>query len=395
LTRSFDWTIAICAVLLSAIGILLIYSASPTSVLWIKQAIYLVVGVLLMVGLWKIPIRLHYSFGWIYFVISLVILLAPILQGGDVKRWVHFGFATFQPSELAKPAIALVLARFFYDHKKDIKSIKVFSGAILITAIPFGLVMIQPDLGTAMVFIAIFVCSIYTAGVDELTLFFVASPLLSIVLSFHWIPWAVFYVALLLILWFSRTRLAAFLTISIGNFVVGVLTPAIWRSIHIYQKERILVFLDPGRDPFGTGYQIIQSKIAVGSGQFWGKGFLQGTQTKLAFLPAKQTDFIFAVLGEQFGFIGSFITLLIFFILFFRILKIADEARNEYARILATGLGSIIFFGTLVNIGMVIGLMPVTGLPLPFLSSGGSSLITSFCILGILQSIHSHGIEGP
>ncbi|HHS50616.1 MAG TPA: rod shape-determining protein RodA [candidate division Zixibacteria bacterium] len=395
MNRSFDWTLAICAIILSIIGIMLIYSASPASNLWVKQTVYLALGIVVMIALWRIPLKVHYSFGWIYFFIAVILLIAPLFQAGEIRRWLHLGIFTFQPSELAKPAVALVLARFLYDRKKEIRSIKTIALAAIVIIIPFVIVMSQPDLGTAMVFIAIFVASIYVAGIDELTLFFLASPLLSIALSFHWISWAIFFVALLVILWFSRTRLVNFLIISLGNLFIGVMTPAIWRNIHEYQKQRILVFLDPGRDPFGAGYQIIQSKIAVGSGQFWGKGFLEGTQTKLAFLPARHTDFIFAVLGEQFGFVGTLLVLLLFFILFYRILKIADEARNNYARLTAVGLGTVLFFGVIVNIGMAIGLMPVTGLPLPFFSAGGSNLITTFGIIGILLNIHSHGVEGP
>ncbi len=348
-----------------------------------------------MVFLWRVPMRFHYAFAWIYYAVAIMLLLAPILQGGEVKRWIHWGIISFQPSELAKPAVALVMARYLSDHKKEITSWKTIIGAIAIMAIPFGIVMSQPDLGTAMVFISIFVGCIYIGGVDELTLFLLASPLLSMFLAFHWISWAIFYIALLSILWFSKRRLSVFIPAALGNLFVGVITPAIWNSIHDYQKERVLVFLDPGRDPFGTGYQIIQSKIAVGSGGFWGKGLLQGTQVKFAFLPAKSTDFIFAVLGEQFGFVGSIAVLSLFFIFLYRVLRIADEARNDYTRLVAIGLGAIIFFGALVNIGMVTGLMPVTGLPLPFISLGGTSLITTFGIVGILLNIYSHGVEGP
>ncbi|MCD6502611.1 rod shape-determining protein RodA [bacterium] len=393
--RSIDWTLLICALLLSGIGILLIYSAAPSSNLWLRQTIYLGVGIAFMLFLWRVPMRFHYSFGWIYYAAAIIILLAPIMQGGEVKRWLHFGPFSFQPSELAKPLVALAMARYLYDRKRDIASLKVIAGAILLTAIPFGMVMTQPDLGTAMVFISILVGSLYIGGVDELTLFLLASPLLSVFLAFNWISWAVFYIVLLLILWFSRQRLSVFVPVALGNLFFGVITPAIWNHIHNYQRERVLVFLDPGRDPFGAGYQIIQSKIAIGSGQFWGKGLLHGTQTNLAFLPAKYTDFIFAVLGEQFGFVGSIAVLLLFFIFLYRVLRIADEARNNYARLVAIGLGAIIFFGTFVNIGMVTGIMPVTGLPLPFISLGGSSLITTFGIVGILLNIYSKKVEGP
>jgi len=345
--------------------------------------------------MWNIPLRFHYSFGWIYYGLAIVLLLVALFQESAVKRWVPIGPFSFQPSEFAKIFVALALSRFLYDKKGEIEKPKAFLPVIALVLVPFFIVMGQPDLGTAMVFTAILVTSIYTAGMSELSLFLLASPFLSMVMAVHWIAWAVFFVVLLAVLWFSKVRLLLFSISALGNLIIGVFTPAIWRSIHDYQRERILVFLDPRRDPFGAGYQIIQSKIALGSGQFWGKGFLRGTQTKLAFLPARQTDFIFSVLGEQFGFVGCIVVLFILFCLFYRILKITDNARNLYTRLVAISVGTILFFGTFVNVGMVSGIMPVTGIPLPFISLGGTSLITSFATIGLLLNIYNHGIEGP
>ena len=393
--RRIDWTLIICAVLLSLVGIALIYSTAPESRLWTRQLIYLGVSIIALVVMWRIPMRVHYSLGWIYYGLALVILLILLAQGGDVRRWIHIGPFGFQPSEFAKVAVTLGMARYLYDRKKDISTPKTVLGAFLITAIPFAIVMGQPDLGTAMVFIAILGTGLYAAGLPELTLFLLITPFLSMVSAVHWIVWAIFFVILLTVLWLSRVGLFTFIAVAVGNLFLGVVTPAVWRNLHEYQKERILVFLDPGRDPFGTGYQIIQSKIAVGSGGFWGKGFMEGTQAKLAFLPARQTDFIFAVFGEQFGFVGCTLVLLLFFLMFYRILKIADSARNLYTRLVAIGCGTVLFFGAFVNIGMVTGIMPVTGLPLPFLSLGGSSLISSMAIIGLLLNIHGHTIEGP
>jgi len=393
--RSVDWTLLFCAIILSMIGVLLIYSASPDSNLWLKQLIYVVVGIVLMIVIARIPMRVHYSLGWIYYGLILVVLTVALFQSGEIKRWIHLGPLGFQPSEFAKLAVVLVISRYLTDRKRDIEHHKTVLISILIIAIPFAIVMGQPDLGTAVVFIVILGACLYAAGLNELYLFLFMTPLLSLVSNVHWLLWAIFFIFLLFVLWKSRIGLWMFLMVTIGNLIVGITTPAIWNNLHEYQKERILVFLDPSRDPFGAGYQIIQSKIAVGSGQFWGKGFLAGTQTRLAFLPAKHTDFIFAVLAEQFGFIGSFIVLAIFLLMFYRILKIADESRNIYNRLVAIGIGATLFFGAFVNIGMVTGIMPVTGLPLPFLSSGGSSLIASFAMIGILLNIYSHRVEGP
>lgn len=393
--KSIDWTLIVCALLLSIIGIILIYSANPANRLWMKQLAYLIVGIAVMFVMWLIPLRFHYSMGLIYYALAILILLLALFQQSEIKRWIFIGFTSFQPSEFAKLFVAFTLSRFLYDRKGNIGKPSVFLSAIVMVLVPFFIVMGQPDLGTAMVFTAILVASLYTAGLSELALFLLASPFLSMVASVHWISWAIYFVILLAVLWFSRTRLLLFSISALGNLIIGIFTPAIWRGIHEYQRERILVFLDPGRDPFDAGYQIIQSKIALGSGQFWGKGFLKGTQINLAFLPARQTDFIFSVLGEQFGFVGCFVVLLIFAVLFYRILKIVDNARNLYTRLVAVSVGSILFFGTFVNIGMVSGIIPVTGIPLPFITLGGSSLITSFAIIGVLLNVYNHGIEGP
>jgi rod shape determining protein RodA len=218
-------------------------------------------------------------------------------------------------------------------------------------------------------------------------LFLILSPAISLICAFHLASWMIFILVLLLMLYLSRPRFLTTAAIFLLNFVVGIITPILWRGLHEYQQKRILVFLDPGRDPLGAGYQVIQSKVAIGSGGFWGKGFLHGTQTKLAFLPAQHTDFIFSSFGEQFGFVGSLAVLALLLAVILRGIKAAQMARNKFAGLVAMGATAVILFHVVVNIGVSLGIMPVTGLPLPFLSYGGSSLVTNMILVGLLLNI--------
>jgi rod shape determining protein RodA len=253
--------------------------------------------------------------------------------------------------------------------------------------LPFILIIKQPDLGTSMVFIAILVAMLYHAGMKPANLFLLLSPAISLICAFHLISWMIFILVVFLMLFLSRPRFLTTAAIFLTNFAVGIITPIMWRGLHEYQQKRILVFLDQGRDPLGAGYQVIQSKVALGSGGFLGKGFLHGTQTKLAFLPAQHTDFIFSSFGEQFGFWGSMVLLLLFLILILRGVKIAQMARNKFAGLVAQGVTAVIFFHVFVNVGVSLGIMPVTGLPLPFMSYGGSSLITNMILVGLLLNV--------
>jgi rod shape determining protein RodA len=207
------------------------------------------------------------------------------------------------------------------------------------------------------------------------------------VCGFHWFTWALFFLGFLVVLYYLKPGLIFGVITILLNFAVGTVTPLIWSRLHDYQKLRILTFLDPGRDPQGAGYQILQSKVAIGSGGILGKGFLQGSQTKLAFLPMQHTDFIFTVVGEELGLLGALVILALFTFLIIRGIIIAKKARNTFASFTAIGITTIFAFQMLVNMGMVLGIMPVTGLPLPFLSYGGSSMLLSWIGVGLLLAI--------
>ena len=392
----FDWSLFIIALLLSAIGVLLVYSAVNNTALeklYVRQAAFLFVAIGLMLLIWHIPIRIHDGLAYAYYIVMLAVLVLVLLQDEPVKRWLGFGAWKIQPSEFSKLVMVFVLGRWFRDHNKSIDSPITIGAAILAVLPPFFLVIREPDLGTGIVFFVLLFTMLYAAKVRPLNLFLLLTPLVAMISAVHWIAWAIYFVLLLFILIKWRATTTTFLTTVILAVSIGVTTPYVWTHLHPYQRERIKVFLDPEHDPLGTGYQLIQSKIAIGSGGVFGKGFLEGTQIKLAFLPAKHSDFIFAVMAEQFGFIGCFIILFLYFILLWKIIKIASQARSQFGNIIAMGIAGIIFFQVLINIAMTLGLAPITGIPLPFLSSGGSSLIVFWAMIGILQYISSQSEE--
>ncbi|HEY3156576.1 MAG TPA: rod shape-determining protein RodA, partial [Candidatus Eisenbacteria bacterium] len=303
------------------------------------------------------------------------------------QRWLGWGPVKIQPSELAKVATVILLASQLGDRKKDLTQIRNLVRPILTAGIPFLLVLKQPDLGTSVAFVAMLLTMLYWAGLPLLYLFFLISPIANVALSFYTPAWFVFLGVLAVILYRSRIRLLPLLLVVGVNLIVGIATPQIWNHLQPYQKQRITTFLDPGADAYGAGYQIIQSKIAIGSGQVFGKGYLHGTQKGLAFLPEQHTDFIYSVVGEETGFVGAALVASLYLLLILRGIRVAHHARNRFGSLLAIGMTSIFLYHVLVNIWMTVGLAPVTGLPLPLLSYGGSSLVASFLQVGLIQNV--------
>ncbi len=283
---------------------------------------------------------------WYFFnLMLLVFVLAFGVEDSGTKGWIRFGGIGIQPSEFVKIGFAITFARHLESSGNSINRPMPFIGLLIHAGVLIGLVLMQPDYGTAMVYIFMFICMIFAAGINYRTL-----------LSF-----AGAFVAFLPVAWFF------------------ILKP--------FQQERILSFLNPERDPAGAGYQVMQSKIAVGSGEFLGSGIYSGTQTQLGLLPAKHTDFIFGVIGEEVGFVGCLITITLLFALVVKCYLTAKDARTDYGKYLSIGIGSMFLFQIFENIGMCIGVMPVTGIPLPFLSYGGSSMVTNMIAVGLVASV--------
>lgn len=395
MNRTFDLRIFLPALLLSLIGILLIYAATYYSSLpearslYQKQSIWFAAGLLVCMAVFFIPLKIHEAFAYVYYFVAILLLVVLLASSrGSASRWFHVGPLNVQPAELAKLAVVLALSRFLTFRKARPDEFKWVIIMLAIIAVPAGLIILQPDLGSSLAFFALFFAMILWSGMPLNRLILIVTPVLSIICAFHWFSWAVFFFVVLVLIFLSRLRIWQGVFFFFANLSIGMITPLIWNNLHDYQKMRIITFLDPGQDPRGAGYQIIQSKIAVGAGGLFGQGFLHGTQTKLNFLPERHTDFIFSVLAEQFGFIGCLIVLILFVLLFYRGFAVALKARNQFYCFAACGLTAILVFQVLINIGMTLGLMPVTGLPLPFLSYGGSSLIFFWATIGFLLAIN-------
>ena len=344
-----DGPIFLVILLLFSLGLLAIYSARLDFVFIQKQGLRLIISILMMFCVAQIPPRFFRNWApWIYF-ISLFMLIMVLFFGNISKgaqRWLDLGFIRFQPAEFMKLAVPLMIARIL-DPQILPPSIKSLILPTLYIMIPTVLIMIQPDLGTAI----LVACSGF------------------LVIFFAGISW----------------RLLA------GFFGLGTISaPIFWLFLKSYQKKRLLTLLNPERDPLGSGYHIIQSKIAIGSGGLFGKGWLNGTQSHLEFLPERTTDFIFAVFGEEFGFIGILILLILYIFIIIRGLYIGMQAQDTFCRLLSGSLIISFFVYVFVNIGMVNGILPVVGIPLPLISYGGTSLVTIMISFGILMSIHTH-----
>jgi len=349
LPRGLDWALLVIPLLLVAGGIATIYSITSTEAnapLALSQGIYAAIGVFLMIVLAFTDYRTFRAAAPILYGVGLALLLAVLFVGSiqfGARRWIELGPFQLQPSELMK-FFTLVVVAWFFARRDEIKARDIVA-ALLFTLIPTLLVIRQPDFGTA---------------------FLLAAGTLPIFLL-------------------SRIRREQWLAIVL---LVLISIPALFLALKPYQRERLESFLDPSRDPFGAGYNVLQSKIAIGSGGLTGRGLGQGSQSTLQFVPVAHTDFIFAGIAEATGFLGSTALLVLFAVLVWRVLRLAAMTEDRFGKLLAAGCASLWLFSVFINVGMNLGVAPVTGIPLPFVSFGGSSLLTNFAVAGVLQSIH-------
>ncbi|MBM3320750.1 MAG: rod shape-determining protein RodA [Candidatus Eisenbacteria bacterium] len=393
--RAFDWTLLGSTVFLLIIGLFALYSASRTSggeaSYHIRQLGWVAIGIVLLAAGFLLAHRSLDALDFLAipaYVLSLAMLVLLLLRPGTgVESWLSIGPIRFQPSELAKVALVLIMARVLSNRPPEKLGMRHFLVPALVAGAPFILVLRQPDLGTALVFGAILVPMLFWAGLPERALLFLLSPAVGILASSHLPAWILFLFILLAILLLMRASLV-FAGATLGfNMLVGLAGPLLWNSLKDYQKDRILTFLDPSHDPLGAGYQIIQSEVAIGSGGLAGKGFLEGTQKGLSFLPEQHTDFIFSVVGEEFGFLGCVILVVLYAVVLGRILLAASRTRDRFASLLVIGFFGYLSFQVVVNVGMTLGLVPVTGLPLPLLSYGGSSMTTTLFAIGVVLGV--------
>ena len=400
-----DYPLALIALLLTAFGVAMVYSAGQTDArvvadmtAWQRQLMWCAVALGVAYGVSRASVRFLEWVTLPAYVLSLVLLAVTLLFGSGAgtarSRSVGLtigGVRLGQPAELAKVAVVLMLARLFATRREAPKSLVDLLAPAAAVLVPWLLVMAQPDLGTGMVFVGIFFGMLFWAGTPWPLLLLVASPGVSLVLAFSTGLWGAWFLLLIaLVLWYKPYVVEGVVLI-VANVVMGVAAPVLWERLNPYQQGRILVFIDPQRDPKRTGYHVIQSQIAIGSGGLTGRGFLEGTQKEGAFLPAQTTDFIFAVLGEELGFLGVSVALTLFVFLFLRVIRVASRANDGFSSLIAFGLLSSWFVHVVVNVGMTLNLMPVTGIPLPFFSYGGSFMLSCWLAVGILIRVSAEG----
>jgi rod shape determining protein RodA len=350
LTAKLDPVLIAVALTIGALGLITLYSASNESATrMISQGSKFCLAFALMWVIANTPPQVISRFAVPIYVVGVVLLIGVAFFGIMIKgsrRWLSLGLFTLQPSEIMKIALPLVLAWYFNRNELSLRA-KDFLFATLMIGVPFFLIVRQPDLGTALLIGAAGAFVLFLAG----------------------LRWRIIF----------------------GLVAAAIASgPILWRSLHDYQRDRILTLLDPTRDPLGQGYHITQSTIAIGSGGLTGKGWLRGTQTHLDFLPERHTDFIFAVYSEEFGFIGNVVLLVLFLALLVRGFMISSNASTLFGRLLAGAITLMFFTYAFVNMGMVSGILPVVGVPLPFMSFGGTALVTLFVGLGLLMSIQAH-----
>jgi rod shape determining protein RodA len=380
------------ALLLAALGIGMIWSAGqvdlPSGVTgaWRRQLVWLGISIVGFAVATRVPMRwLEWATPWIY-AFSIILLLAVLVVGGgpNTRSWLRVAGFSFQPAELAKLATILLLARLLGLRKEPQTRLFDLWKPVLAVVVPFLLVMAQPDLGSALIFVVILVSALFWAGIPLFTIFMLVSPGVSLILGFSAAVWGVWFVIVMVGLYLRRPFMAEAVAVALANLTAGALATPLWNRLAPYQQRRLLVFLDPDIDPRGAGWHLIQSKVAIGSGGVTGQGFGLGPQKRLAFLPEQHTDFIFSVVGEELGLVGVlvFLALLAWFLR--RVLRVAAESTQGFGSLISFCFFGVWFAHLAINVGMTVGLMPVTGLPLPFISYGGSFLLTTFVGLGLV-----------
>jgi len=395
-----DYATIVVVVLLLLIGIASVYSATydaGASVYFSRQMTWGGIGLLLMLSIMFVPFRTLQLVSYPLYGISNIILLIVLAAGKVVagsKSW--FGVAGFglQPSEMVKVTTILALASYLSTRTVNVNRLKHLGIAFGIVMLPVALILMQPDMGTAIIYMGMFIVILYWAGASNFLLLTLIAPIAAAIATLSGAT--AFVIVLLLtvaiLLYLRENRLFSALVFS-GTVLMGASVQYIFGRLAPHQQKRILTFFNPDTDPLGAGYNVIQSKIAIGSGGLFGKGYLQGTQTQLNFLPAQWTDFIYCVPSEEFGFIGAFAILALLTILLIRGVQTASTVKSRYASIVAIGVVAAFAVHTVINIGMAMGMMPVIGVPLPFMSYGGSNLLTNMVMAGLLLNVYANRKE--
>lgn len=390
--QNTDWWLFALPVALTALGGLMIQSVEMNQG-WADWRQHFLIGAIgfvlsLIIARWRYDQLLNWH--WIIYGVNILLLLTVMFFGREelgAQRWIGVAGFNIQPSEFAKLGIIITLSALL--HERPASTIPIMIRTLLVAAVPWTFVFLEPNLGTSLVFGAITMGMLYWGNAHPGWLLLIVSPFISAILFNLYLPVWFAWIALVgFAAWRSLPwyRLGVLVTLII-NLLSGALGHFLWGILKDYQKKRLTIFLDPNQDPLGGGYHLIQSRIAIGAGGLWGRGLHQGTQTQLNFIPEQHTDFIFTAVGEELGFIGCILVLLAFWVICLRLVIIAQNARDNFGSLIAIGVLSMTIFQVVVNIGMTIGLSPVTGIPLPWLSYAKSSLLMNFLALGLVQSV--------
>lgn len=392
----FDFGLFLPALILFGFGLLAIYSSTVNNSFaqenFQRQVIWGIFAFILFFIVYSLPTNVFKSLAIPSYVVSLLMLVAVLAMGKQIsgsKSWLVLGSIGFQPSEFAKIATIFAIASYLSRSNSNIDSFKDIVITLAIGFTPVLLILMEPDMGTSIVFMVVILVMFFWKGISSFSLFVVLSPAFVAVAAIFGTTY--FILALLLViaalLTFKKNLFFSASIFAIG-LASGFFADYVYHALSPHQQKRIQSFLDPNADPLGSGYNTIQAKVAIGSGGLMGKGFLAGNQTQLQFIPEQWTDFAFCVIGEEFGFIGSILVLSVFLILFLRILKLSYNTKDEFLGLVSIGILSVYLIHFIINLGMVVGILPVIGIPLPFISYGGSSLLVSMFMLGILANLY-------
>jgi len=381
--------------ILNIFGLIALYSISQDEVVFslssrfTKFLFWFMPAFIIFIFFFFIPVKIIHDYSYLALALTFIFLFIPYFFEpiAGTHRWISFGSIRLQPAEIMKWVVVLGISRYLSDQKLKLTNIRTIILPIFFTLIPFFIIAKQPDLGSAVIVIAPLIPLLFWVGADVFHILFILAPILSVLTAFHIFSFTIWIGVIGIILYLYKKSLLTNIYIFFGNIFLGLLSPFIWNSLNEYQQGRILVFLDISRDPLGAAYQVIQSQTAIGSGGFWGKGFGMGSQTHLKFLPEQETDFIFSVIGEEFGFLAVSIILFLFAFLILDMVQKSFKLYERFPSLVLFGIAIIFTSHVFVNIGMTVNLLPVKGLPLPFLSYGGTFLVSCYAMLGLAMNM--------
>ncbi|NJL83857.1 MAG: rod shape-determining protein RodA [Chloroflexaceae bacterium] len=393
--EQMDWSLLALVVGLTVFGGLMIYTTEVHQGIQysLQHLVLAAAGVAIALGIARWPYDLLLQWHWGIYALTNLTLVVVMLIGvtaNGAQSWLQIGDFNVQPSEFAKLALIVTLAALL--HHSPASRLTAVVRVLAVTALPWVLVFIQPDLGTSLVFGAITLGMLYWGNANPGWLVLLVSPLVSMFLFSLYFPgWLLWAICTVAIAWLTLPwRIVSAVLVLGANIAAGRIGIVVWNLLKDYQKDRLTLFLDPEQDPLGGGYHLIQSRIAIGSGGLWGRGLFHGSQTQLNFIPEQHTDFIYSAVGEELGFIGSIAVIIVFWAICVRLMAIACSAKDDFGSLLAAGMLSMVAFQVVINIGMTVGLAPITGIPLPWMSYGRSALLTNFIALGLVESVANY-----